>query len=94
MKYYIQRTGGNITGYAKWPMTDDPETEERMNGEDLEFVAFLDMQKSGPTDDEVVEGAMNNKAIKAYILCINDGTIVPGSNLSSPDLIAAIKSKM
>ncbi|MCK5612862.1 hypothetical protein KAR91_63905 [Candidatus Pacearchaeota archaeon] len=94
MKYYIQRTDEGITGYAKWPMTNDPDLEERLSEDDSEFAAFIAEQEADPTKEEIVDETMNNKAIKAYILGVNDGTIVPGSNLSSSDLIAAIKSNM
>ena len=32
--------------------------------------------------------------LKAYILCINDGSIIPGGNLSPKQLKAAIKAKL
>ena len=32
--------------------------------------------------------------LKAYILCINDGSIIPGGNLTPKQLKAAIKAKL
>jgi len=48
-----------------------------------------------PTTDELYDrGMRNNKIIKALVLCINDGSIVPGANATPAQLKAAIKGKM
>lgn len=44
--------------------------------------------------DAEATGLLNNRALKAYILCVNDGSIVPGSNMTAAQLKAAIKAKM
>jgi hypothetical protein len=36
----------------------------------------------------------NNQIIKAVVLSINDGTLVPGANASNAELKAIIRAKM
>ena len=49
----------------------------------------------GPTHDEIYDQVMKNqKVFKAFALCINDGSIVPGANVSNAALKAAVKAKM
>lgn len=48
-----------------------------------------------PTLDEIYSQALqNSRVLKALVLCINDGSIVPGANASKAALKAAIKAKM
>ncbi len=48
-----------------------------------------------PTNDEVYDEVIQSqKVLKAFVLCINDGTIIPGANVSGAELKIAIKSKM
>ena len=48
-----------------------------------------------PTNDEIYDQVIKNqKVFKGYVLAINDGSIVPGSNMTPANLKAAIKSKM
>ncbi len=48
-----------------------------------------------PTNDEVYDAVIQNqKVFKAYVLAINDGSIVPGSNMTGPQLKSAVKAKM
>jgi hypothetical protein len=50
---------------------------------------------AGPTTEEVYNQAMqNSKVLKALALALNDGSIVPGSNMTNAALKAAIKAKM
>lgn len=46
--------------------------------------------------DALVNGmiSQNRSIIKAFILCINDGSIVPSSNAALSELKAAIKAKL
>lgn len=37
---------------------------------------------------------LNEPGLKAYALCINDGSIVPGGNMSLVELKAAVKAKL
>ena len=48
-----------------------------------------------PTNDEIYNQVMKNqKVFKAYALAVNDGSIVPGSNMTPANLKAAVKAKM
>lgn len=49
----------------------------------------------GPTLDELYDDVMKNqRVLKALALCLNDGTIIPGANVSGAILKAAIKVRM
>lgn len=45
-------------------------------------------------DDIYDQTLKNSRVLKAFILCINDGSIVPGANVSVANLKAAIRAKM
>lgn len=48
-----------------------------------------------PTNDEIYDQVIQSqKVLKAYILAINDGSIVPGSSMSGAALKGAIKARM
>ena len=48
-----------------------------------------------PSLDEIYDQTMQNqKLLKAFVLCINDGSIIPNTNVSGAALKAAIKAKM
>ena len=48
-----------------------------------------------PTNDEIYDQVIQNrKVFKAYVLAINDGSIVPGSNMTNAALKTAVKAKM
>ncbi len=48
-----------------------------------------------PTLDDIYDQAMENQRVfKAFALAINDGSIVPGANVSGAALKAAVKAKM
>ena len=50
---------------------------------------------SPPTNDQIYDQVIQSqKVFKAYILAINDGSIVPGSNMTGSALKAAVKAKM
>lgn len=67
--------------------------EEFLPKDDAEIQAFLNPPP--PTNDEVYNQTLqNNKLLKALILCLNDGSIVPGANVSGASLRNAIKAKM
>jgi hypothetical protein len=44
--------------------------------------------------DEAVNGALSQRGLKAFIKCVDDGSIVPGANVGNAALKAAIKAKM
>lgn len=48
-----------------------------------------------PTDDEIYNQVIQNqKVLKAVVLSINDGTLVPGANVSNAALKAIVKANM
>jgi len=48
-----------------------------------------------PTNDEIYDQVIQNqKVLKAYVLAINDGSIIPGSNMTNAALKAAVKVHM
>ena len=48
-----------------------------------------------PTNDKIYDQVIQNqKVFKGYVLAINAGTIVPGSNMTGAQLKAAVKAKM
>jgi hypothetical protein len=76
-------------GYA------EAEVEEKVVSQ-AEYQVLLDAAlPPPPTDadiyDQIVEG---QKVVKALVLCINDGSIVPGANATPAALKAAIVAKM
>ncbi len=59
------------------------------------FVLELNPSKLPPTNDEIYDQVIQNqKVFKGYVLAVNDGSIVPGSNMTGPQLKAAVKAKM
>lgn len=48
-----------------------------------------------PTNGEIYDSVIQNqKVLKALVLCLNDGSIVPGANVSNAALKTSIKAKM
>ncbi len=48
-----------------------------------------------PGNDELYDqNIQQNKVFKGYVLAVNDGSIVPGSKMTGPQLKAAVKAKM
>lgn len=48
-----------------------------------------------PTNDEIYDQVIQvQKAFKAYVLAVNDGSIVPGSNMTNAALKAAVVVNM
>lgn len=48
-----------------------------------------------PTLEEIYDQTLQNQQVlKAVVLALNDGTVVPGANVSNAVLKTAIKSKM
>ena len=43
---------------------------------------------------EAATNTFNQLALNSYALAINDGSIVPGSNMTDAEIIAAMKAKM
>lgn len=48
-----------------------------------------------PSNEEIYDQTIQNRrAFKAYVLAVNDGSIVPGSNMTNAALKAAVIAKM
>ena len=48
-----------------------------------------------PTNDEIYDRVIQNQPVfKGYVLALNDGSIVPGSNMTGAEIKAAVKAKM
>ncbi len=48
-----------------------------------------------PTNAEIYDQVMQNqRVLKAYALAINDGSVVPGSNMTNAALKAAVVAKL
>ncbi len=48
-----------------------------------------------PTNDEIYDVQIRQmRVFKAYVLAVNDGSIVPGSNMTNANLKAATTAKM
>ena len=51
--------------------------------------------EASPTNDEIYDATVQNqKLLKAVVLSLNDGTFVPGANISNSALKAIITAKM
>lgn len=54
-----------------------------------------DPPPSPPTNDEIYDIAIQNqKVLKAVVLSINDGTLVPGANVTNAALKTIVKANM
>lgn len=66
----------------EWIMTPENQTKK----DEFEHV---------PTKEEIYDNTMkNSKLLKAVVLALNDGSLVPGSNLSGAELKTIIKNKI
>ncbi len=80
-----------------WPTLPDGDPgSERTSRVDPSTKALeLDSDNLPPTKDEIYDQVLQNqKVFKAYVLAINDGSIVPGSNMTGAQLKAAVKAIM
>ena len=68
--------------------------EEFMDADNPELVAFLSSPPPLTLDEIYDQTIQNQRLLKALVLCLNDGSIVPGANVSGADLKTAIKAKM
>lgn len=86
---YVHRQNGDIIGLTRWPNG----STEQLPIDDPEVVAFLN--PAPPTNDEIYDRTIQTqKLLKAVVLAINDGTLVPGANLTGAQLKAIIMDKM
>ncbi len=84
---------------AVWHILDDPTTRYRkILQEWLDAGNTLDPADPAPpppTNDEIYDQVIQNQRVfKGYVLAVNDGSIVPGSNMTGVQLKAAVKAKM
>lgn len=48
-----------------------------------------------PTNDEIYDKVIQGQEVfKGYVLAINDGSIIPGSNMTGAQIKTAVKAKM
>ena len=97
MRYYVDNNNRYIGGTDGDPLSDNevpyaPEdARQPWNGSGYDPVSAADI------DAELnakVDFANVDQFLKAYVLAVNDGSIVPGSNMTGAALKAAIKAKM
>lgn len=88
---YVKRDNSLIVGLFN--QRQQGIAEEFLPDNDAEVVAFRNPPP--PTNDEIYDRTIQNQALlKALVLSINDGSIVPGANVSNARLKSAIKAKM
>ncbi len=74
--------------------TVDTRSYEEIAGRIVESVTTIPPPPP-PTLDEIYDQTIQNqKVLKALVLCLNDGSIVPGANVTKSALKTAIKAKM
>lgn len=88
---YVERDGGTVVGLYANKQPGLP--EEFLDDNDPEVVAFRNPPP--PTNDDIYNLTIQNqKVLKAIVLSINDGTLVPGAAVSNATLKAIIKANM
>ena len=98
----IEQDGGRLTSAGLGvagdvsSITDGPARRGVQAWIDLgNMVQDADPAPLPPTDGEIYDQVIKNqKVLKAFVLAINDGTLVPGANVSGAALKATIKAKM
>jgi len=97
MKYYVDNSNRYIGGTDGDPLSGNevpypPEdARQKWNGSDYDPVSAADLNAD---KDKKVDFANVDPFLKAYVLAVNDGSIVPGSNMTGAALKAAVKAKM
>jgi len=88
-----------VVGYEPF----DPAAQKRtgpvntVNADDVTSTYVVTNKTAQEIDaekDELAQIILNEPGLKAYALCINDGTIVPGANMTAAQLKAAVKAKL
>lgn len=55
----------------------------------------VDPPPAPPTNDQIYDQVIKTqKVLKAYILAVNDGSIMPGSDMTGAQIKARVKAKM
>ena len=88
MKYAHRNSEGKLL-----KLTNQPNgSGEQIEDDDQEVIDFLDdSQTMEQVYDKTISG---NKLIKALVLSLNDGSFIPGNNLTGQELKQIILSKM
>lgn len=92
VKYYVDTTGKYLGGTDGKPLSaievpaPPDDARQHWNGTDFEPLS------DSATETDIIDNC--HDTLKAFILCINDGTIVPGSKMTNAQLDAAIKSNL
>lgn len=86
---WVHRTEGVITSLTNQPNG----SSEFLTDDNAEVIAFNNPDPI--TDDELFDKIiLNQKVLKAVVLSLNDGTLVPGSNYTNAQIKAIIKANM
>jgi len=88
---------GEAPDQILWPtLPDGGDGSERTSRVNLStFVLEPDLDNLPPTKDEIYDEVIKTQRVfKAYVLAVDDGSIVPGSNMGGAALKAAVKAKM
>ena len=91
----LQRAGVRVPGDVS-TIGNGPTREADQEWIDLgNTVALADPPAPPPTDDEIYDIAVKTqKVLNAIVLSINDGTLVPGANVTNAALKAIVKANM
>ena len=89
MPYVYRNAQNKITGLTRWPNG----STEQLPDDHPDVVAYRNPPP--PTASEIYDQTIQNQAVlKALVLCLNDGSIVPGANVTDAALKTAIKAKL
>ena len=99
MADYKLKDGGVIRFIDGAHIPDDPTNSDWMEYQDWlgqgNTPDPADPPPPLPSNDEIYDIAIKNqKVLKAVVLSINDGTLVPGANVSNAVLKATVKANM
>lgn len=84
--------GAPITQPTKWHTVNATHDGWEITPENQ---ALKDAEEAVPTNEEIYDATVQNqKLLKAVVLSLNDGTFVPGANISNSALKAIIVAKM
>lgn len=90
MPYIYRDTEGEITGFSKWKNDDSQE----FMAEDHEEMVEFKKEKIKTKDEKIEKKFVNDEVFSALVDALNDGSFVPGGNLSKSEIEAIISSKM
>lgn len=97
MRYYVNNQNNYIGGSDGDPLSENevpfpPEdARQKWNGSDYDPISSIDL---GIELDKKVDFTNVDPFLKGYILAINDGSFIPGSNYTGAEIKAIIRAKM